>query len=147
MVIRFHAIGKRSQHGPNRGVLGENSGRGRRYSGQKRRFSCLSQRWFTATNCKTPSNVRQILGIRKMFSIFRRTLKRRKSRKIRDLRVPPTGIEPVAYGLGTCAKFNEKIRLLRSQVLCFTAFRPIGFILPRCNRLQNILWRSANIWA
>ena len=71
-----------------------------RISGQKRRFFYLRERCFTATCCKTASNVRHNLGIRKMFYIFRRTLRRRKSRKTRDLRVPPAGFEPAAYGLG-----------------------------------------------
>ena len=80
-----------------------------------------------------------------MFYIFRRTKKRRKSREIRDLRVPPEGLEPSTHGLRDCAntRGNPAVRLRKSLII--NGLDQIGSISLHCNSLKNAPYSSAKV--
>ena len=82
-----------------------------------------------------------------MFCIFRQPKKRRKCRKLRDLRMLPEGLEPSTHGLRDRENVDEISAFYRRKSVIFNELDQTGFVLLHCNSLKNMLCRSAKTWA
>ena len=103
----------------------------------KRRFFYPPERCFDAIDCKTPSNVRHNLGIRKMFYIFRRASETPQVLENTGLATTLGWIRTSGLRFRNLRKFERKTRLLCSQVLYFTHFRASRFYFTSLQFAEN----------